>query len=1078
MSTRYIDENGDEYEEEFEYEEVEVEVDEDGNEYIIESTPIKSGAFIPNGTNFLDNGSTAKPIIFDIGYNPPTSHQNDNGQEYDEDENENNNNNNNNNNNTNTNNNTNNNTNTNTNLKQQYQQQQNGFTSPNRTIRNIEYEDSENNAPATGDEDEDEEIEYEEDEEGKVDDEIEPILKYNRLGHGITEILKKDSASCMAIHPKFLVLGTHWGSVTIHDFDGNEIKRYDTQNSTITEIVIDPKGDYIASCSQDGKVVINPFDKSGEQFIYNYTRPITAIALDPEFTNKNTRQFVSGGKQGQLVMNSKGWFRSKETIIHSGEGPIYAIKWSGIFIAWANDQGVKIYDCSTNTRIAHIPRKEGSPRGELYRCCLCWEKPNQLIIGWAKSVEVIQITEKVDMTTGHTVKIAQIMNQFNTKYWIGGIAPFAEELVILGYNDATTIEAQDDLSSVSATPKMLTNSGSTNPNTTPNITGAWNQGRVEGASKPSIHIVSRKTNSSITTDNLSVNGYQHYKATDYRLDYNTDESIFYIVCPKDVVAAKPRNLDDHLTWLMEKLKYDEALDAVERDIKTIKSLPPTKIREVGERYIDYLLEKKDIRKAASLCPKICQRDPLLWEKWVYRFLNLGGLQPLCQYIPIGNPSLSCAIYEMFLNHFLQNDPDSFLKTVTEWSSSLYNIQAIITAVEDKLSRQPNETIMIALAQLYTYDNNMEKTLDIYLKLKRGNVFELISRYPDLLFNSIQNKIILFIDYNQNEAIKLLVANTDRIPIPVVVSQLKDRREYLHRYLHTLFLKDAHIASDFHEIQIQLYAQYEPELLLTFLKNSGHYSLEKALEECSKKQLYEEMVYLLGRIGNAKEALNLILDKLHKIKDAVEFVEQQKDEELWEYLINKSMNNSLYISELLENIGSNVDPIKLIRLIPEKMEIEDLRDRLVKILSDYNLQMSLREGCREILKSDCVNLEEALVDSLRMGRVVEDLTKCATCCQPIILPRPDSSIVLYFCNHTYHSRCLKSNDSTTTTNPNQPQQQLTQQQKQQLQQQQLQQQQQQQKQQQQGLEVSFSNCPICVQSSQTKISKFNSRKIGQ
>ncbi|EGC37705.1 hypothetical protein DICPUDRAFT_149700 [Dictyostelium purpureum] len=1031
MSNRYIDENGIEYE----YEEVEVEVDEDGNEI----DPPQYGSetiVIPNGTNFLDLPTTTKTYTNNYSYNnthniePEEEEVEEEEEEEEEVEEE---------------------------EEEGEEEEPNGEENGNNQQN---YHNKQHKQHHRNSDDDDDEVEFEEDE-SRVD-EIEPILKYNRLGHGITEILKKDSASCMAIHPKFLVLGTHWGSVTIHDFDGNEIKRYDTQNSTITEIVIDPKGDYIASCSEDGKVVINPFDKSGEQFIYNYTRPITAIALDPEFASKNTRQFVSGGKQGQLILNSKGWFRSKETIIHSGEGPIYAIKWCGIFIAWANDQGVKIYDTSTNTRIAHIPRKDGSPRGELYRCCLCWEKPNQLIIGWAKNVEVIQITEKVDMSTGSTIKIAQIMNQFQTKYWISGIAPFAEELVILGYNDATTIEGSDDPTSSSATPKVLNTSGSTSPN---NITGAWNQGRVDSASKPSIHIVSRKTNSSITTDNLNVNGYQHYKATDYRLDYNTDESIFYIVCPKDVVAAKPRNLDDHLTWLMEKLKYDEALDIVEKDMKTIKSLPAARVREVGEKYIDYLLEKKDIRKAASLCPKICQRDPELWEKWIFRFLKLGGLQPLCPYIPIGNPSLSCAIYEMFLNHFLQNDPDSFLKTVTEWPSSLYNIQAIIAAVEDKHSRQPNDTIMIALAQLYTYDNNMEKTLDIYLKLKRGNVFELLNRFPNL-YNSIQNKISLFIDYNQQEAIKLLVANTDKIPIPIVVNQLNDKREYLHRYLHTLFLKDAHIAHDHHEKQIQLYAEFEPTLLLSFLKNSGHYSLERALEECSKKQLYEEMVYLLGRIGNSKEALNLILDKLHRIKDAVEFVEQQKDEELWEYLIKKSMNNSSYISELLENIGSNVDPIKLIRLIPEKMEIEDLRDRLVKILSDYNLQMSLREGCREILKSDCVNLEEALVDSLRMGRVVEEQTKCATCSQPIILPRPDSPIVLYFCSHTYHSRCLKTNNDLNTSSPNSIQAQK-----------QLPQGQQSSSHHHSNLEISFGNCPICVQSTQIKLAK-NSRKLGQ
>ncbi|GAM24798.1 hypothetical protein SAMD00019534_079730, partial [Acytostelium subglobosum LB1] len=849
--------------------------------------------------------------------------------------------------------------------------------------------------------DDDDEEDDEEEVEGEAEEEdVEPILNYTRLGHGVTEILKVDSASCMAVHPKFIVLGTHHGSVSIHDFDGNRIKNFGSQNATITEIAIDPTGDYIASCTVDGKVVISPFDSTGETMTFQYVRPITAIALDSEFAHKNTRQFVTGGKGGQLILNSKGWFRSKETIIHQGEGPIYAIKWCGNFIAWANDNGVKIFDCSTNMRIAHIPRKEGSPRGELYRCCLCWERPDTLIIGWAKSVDVIQIIERIDGVNGNINKIAQITNQFSTTYWISGVAPFGEDLVLLGYSDGA-VEGQNDISATAATPKMSSPT---------NLTGAWNQGRVDSAEKPSIYIVSRKTNRAITKDHLNVNGYQHYTASDYRLDYNTQESIFYIVCPKDVVTAKPRNLEDHIKWLMDKDRYDDALAEVERDQQTIRSLPPNRIREIGERYMDHLLQDEKMDKAASLCPKVCARDNELWEKWFLRFMRHGGLQALCPYIPIGNPKLSQQTYEILLNHFLHNDPATFLKIVSEWGSpsvnDLYDIKKVITEVENRLALNKNETIMVGQAQLYIYDNQEDKTLDIYLKLKRGNVFELIKN-NEKLYDSIQNKVALLIDYDKVEAIKLLVNKIDKIPIRVVVKQLENKPEYTHLYLHTLFLKDARAGMDFHELQVSLYAQYEPDLLLPFLRNSISYNLDKALQICKERNLYAEMVYILGRMGSAKDALNLILDKLRNIKDAIEFVEQQKDNDLWSYFINKAITNPLYVSELLENIGSHVDPIKLIRMIPDKMEIQNLRNRLVKILSDYNLQMSLREGCKEILKSDCVYLSETHLDALRAGHSMEEYTKCATCSQSIVTHKPDCSIVLYFCNHVYHSRCIRT-----------------------------------------------------------------------
>ena len=46
----------------------------------------------------------------------------------------------------------------------------------------------------------------------------------------------------------------------------------------------------------------------------------------------------------------------------------------------------------------------------------------------------------------------------------------------------------------------------------------------------------------------------------------------------------------------------------------------------------------------------------------------------------------------------------------------------------------------------------------------------------------------------------------------------------------------------------------------------------------------------------------------------------------------------FITGLLQNIGTHVDPIILIQKIREGMFIPGLRDSLVKILHDYNLQV--------------------------------------------------------------------------------------------------------------------------------------------
>ena len=40
---------------------------------------------------------------------------------------------------------------------------------------------------------------------------MEPRLKYERLSSDLRSILSDDSASCIAVHPKMMMLGTHWG---------------------------------------------------------------------------------------------------------------------------------------------------------------------------------------------------------------------------------------------------------------------------------------------------------------------------------------------------------------------------------------------------------------------------------------------------------------------------------------------------------------------------------------------------------------------------------------------------------------------------------------------------------------------------------------------------------------------------------------------------------------------------------------------------------------------------------------------------------------------------------------------------
>ena len=221
------------------------------------------------------------------------------------------------------------------------------------------------------------------------EEESEPTLKYQRLGGAVTSILASDAASCLAAHVKFIALGTASGAVHVLDLSGNEIRRFSPHSAVVNDICIDSTGEFVASCSQDGTVVVSPLF-GGEASTHWYHRPVRAIALDPDYAAR--RVFATGGLACQLVVNSRGWFGSKDNPIHSGEGPIQALRICGPMLAWANDLGVKVYDAQHAKRVSYIERTPGSPPPHLFKCHLRWESQTELIIGWVDTIKIVIVS--------------------------------------------------------------------------------------------------------------------------------------------------------------------------------------------------------------------------------------------------------------------------------------------------------------------------------------------------------------------------------------------------------------------------------------------------------------------------------------------------------------------------------------------------------------------------------------------------------------------------------------------------------------------------------------------------------------
>lgn len=76
-----------------------------------------------------------------------------------------------------------------------------------------------------------------------------------------------------------------------------------------------------------------------------------------------------------------------------------------------------------------------------------------------------------------------------------------------------------------------------------------------------------------------------------------------------------------------------------------------------------------------------------------------------------------------------------------------------------------------------------------------------------------------------------------------------------------------------------------------------------------------------------------------------------------------MDKPHFIRGLLEQVGTAIDPIKLVRRIPEGLEIEGLRDGIGRMVREYEIQYSISEGVARVLRGEVA----VGMDTLRAGQ---------------------------------------------------------------------------------------------------------------
>jgi hypothetical protein len=126
------------------------------------------------------------------------------------------------------------------------------------------------------------------------------------------------------------------------------------------------------------------------------------------------------------------------------------------------------------------------------------------------------------------------------------------------------------------------------------------------------------------------------------IEYVPHEEAFYILSPKDIIVARPRDVNDHIQWLIDHKKFQSALDVVKKHQNEHVNLK-FKVLDVGLLYLNDLFQKgilpgtfaflkhcsyalEEFDLAASACSNILEDRLNLWEEWVFMFAEAGHLQ--------------------------------------------------------------------------------------------------------------------------------------------------------------------------------------------------------------------------------------------------------------------------------------------------------------------------------------------------------------------------------------------------------------------------------------------------------------------
>jgi len=262
---------------------------------------------------------------------------------------------------------------------------------------------------------------------------------------------------------------------------------------------------------------------------------------------------------------------------------------------------VIVYDINARNVVTSMAFDEESIFANYLPCNLYWKSNTNLLVGRGHSVKnmVFFPTEK---------RVATVSENVFEGVFVCGVVPLSGKtendwkLAVLGYEDTLQRMKRGTV----PPPRVLV------------VSPEW-------CNHPS-QLLNRGPTLQDTL--MNIRGYQSIPLNEYHMACFAEEKKFYIVSPNDIIEVEECDANDHISWLIEREYFEEAMQYVE-DPRTKGLLnPQMRNKEMEIWLLINLVKTGKLSKAARRCPQILgPEDKQTWEEIIMMFT--GNMSVCC-----------------------------------------------------------------------------------------------------------------------------------------------------------------------------------------------------------------------------------------------------------------------------------------------------------------------------------------------------------------------------------------------------------------------------------------------------------------